>query len=115
MDLFAGDLAGPSFERPAFFEVAEPVEFLFIDTVGSGADIDADDVGMAQGFSVQLPESRERGVCVGVGLEVGDVVRGVAVADFVEFYAFVDLPCKAFPGSAVARMKGVVVLDVMFL
>ena len=94
----------------------EVVEFFVVDAVGSGADDEAGDGRVGEGFFVSLLQEVEWGVGGGVGLEVGKVVCGVAVAAGVEAYALVDLlgdgGCRAAVGGhegfAVAESAAVV-------
>ena len=87
----------------------EKVELFIVNAVGAGADDYADHVGVGKGFPVDLPEPLDGAEGVAVGLEVGEIVAGAAVADLVEFNPFVQLLPDALPRDAVARVEGGVV------
>ena len=93
-------------DLPAFVQRCDVVEFGFVDAVRPGADDQPDHVRMAERFFVETLELAQRTVGVGVSLEISEVVPGVAVADAVEFHAFLHLLRNAFGRVTIGRIEG---------
>ena len=81
-------------------EGGEVVEFFVVYAVGSGADDEANDLGILQCFGVALSEHGEGGIGVAIGLEIGEIFSAFAVAPGVEVDAFLDLLGDAFVEGA---------------
>ena len=93
----------------ALGEVVEIVEEGLADAVGAGADDDALDQGMRQGLGVALAQHVEGRIGVAVGLEIGKIAAGVAIAPLVEGYALVNLLGDGLDGTKGRLAVGVAI------
>lgn len=60
-------------DRLAPVQLREEIQYIFRETVRTGADGEGDDLRRLHGGLVKLPESVHGGVCVGKRLKVGDI------------------------------------------
>lgn len=81
----------------ALGKLAEQSEHVVGHAVWAGADYEADDLRMGEGFFVNSAEAVDGGVGIGRRLEVGEIIVALAVAQLHALEALVDLP--ADPGS----------------
>jgi len=93
------------YDRTKHFE-----DFL-IDTVGAGADDEADDVGNGEGLAIEFFKLVDRFVRVGKSLKISEIRRGAAVASAMELDAFFNLLADAFFGAAVRWVECVVATE----
>ena len=92
-----------------FRKGSEPVKFLLVDAIRSGADNESYDRRMRKCLLVFEFQFIERTVRVRVGLEISQVMFDSGVAPAMEFYSFINLLQEGFPWSAVAGMESGIV------
>ncbi len=95
-------------EESPLLEAGNIVELCLVDTIGPGADDESLHLGVREGSLIQLLQFGQGGMCIGKGLEIGQVNRGFAATLAVEGNAVVNLLEDVFLGRTVAGYKGAV-------